>query len=142
MGFCCMFIRFLWGLCMVYAVYTFLCIFIGGTVKPIFYRSFVRAAGGLLVGWSAAAGSLLLLVGVGLAFLNLKESRTIKFVYIPLKIGGILHFFRVFGGRNSVRLVHLFTHNSKPYRLHLIPYPPTLPNGLTNGKPHLSPTSP
>ena len=137
-----MFIRFVGVLCMVYAVYTFSCIFIRGTVNPIFYRSFVRGSG-RLVGcccWSFAAGRLL--VGVGLGFLNLKESRTIKFVYIPLKIGGILHFFRVFGGRNSVRLVHLFTHNSKPYRLHLIPYPPTLPNGLTNGKPHLSPTSP
>ena len=137
-----MFIRFVGVLCMVYAVYTFSCIFIRGTVNPIFYRSFVRGSG-RLVGcccWSFAAGRLL--VGVGLGFLNLKESRCIKFGYIPLKVGGILHFFGVFRWSFSLRLVHLFTHNSKPYRLHPIPYPPTYPNGLLNGKTTLSLPSP
>lgn len=102
----------------VYAVYTNVCIFIGGTVNGIFYRSFVRV---LVVGWwagAAGSGSLLLLVGVILGFLNLKESRTIKFAYTPLKLGGILHFFGLFRWLFSLRLVHLFTHNSKPYRLH------------------------
>ena len=61
--------------------------------------------------WAAGSGSLLLLVGVGSGGLNLKESRCFKFGHIPLKIGGILHFFGVFGGRFSLRLVHLFTHN-------------------------------
>ena len=123
-------------------MYTFVCIFIGGTVKAIFYRSFVRG----LVGcwWAAAAGSgsLLLLVGVVLVFLNLKESRCIKFGHIPLKVGGILHFFGLFAAGFSLRLVHLFTHDSKPYRLHPIPYPPTYPNGLPNGKALISLPSP
>lgn len=142
MGFGCMFIRFWGGFVYVYAVYTFSCIFIGGTVNPIFYRSFVRGSG-RLVGcccWSFVAGRLL--VGLVLVFLNLKESRCIKFEYIPLKIGGILHFFGVFRWSFSLRLVHLFTHNSKPYRLHSIPHPTTYPNGLPNGKITLSLSSP
>ena len=131
-----MFIRFCGGLCKVYAVYTFVCIFIGGTVNGIFYRSFVR----VLVGWwwaaAAGSGSLLLLVGVVLCFLNLKEFCKIKLPHIPLKLGGILHFFGVFAAGFSLRLVHLFTHDSKPYRLLPIPYPPTYSNGLPNGKTH------
>lgn len=111
LGFLCMFIRFLWGLCKVYAVYTVCCIFIGGTVYRLFHRSPLRgsggrsAAGGLLVGFAAAAG------GVGSGGLNLKKSRCFKLVEKSLKIGGILHFFGVFGGLKSLRLVHLFTHN-------------------------------
>lgn len=100
-----MFMQFLWGLCKVYAVYSFYCIFIGGTVNGLFHRS---PFGGL-VGFSAAGG--LLLVGVGSGGLNLKESRCFKLGEKSLKIGGILHFFGVFGGRFSLRLVYLFTHD-------------------------------
>ena len=53
-GLCCMFMRFLGGLCKVYAVYTVVCIFIRATVKGIFYRSFVRGSGWLPL--LAAAG--------------------------------------------------------------------------------------
>lgn len=111
MGFGCMFMRFWGGLCKVYAVYSFCCIFFQTTVKRIFYRSFVRGLVGvpLLVGcwfWFAAAAG-----GVGSGGLNLKKSRCFKLGEKSLKTGGILHFFGVFGGRFSLRLVHLFTHD-------------------------------
>ena len=51
-----MFMQFLGCLCKVYAVYTFVCIFIRATVKGVFYRSFVRGSGSLLGCWAAAGG--------------------------------------------------------------------------------------
>lgn len=111
LGFLCMFMRFLWGLCKVYAVYSVYCIFIGGTVYQLFTVPPSGVWWAFRCWWVAGSGSLLLLVGVGSGWLNLKESRCFKLVEKSLKIGGILHFFGVFGGLKSLRLVHLFTHN-------------------------------
>ena len=114
----CIFIRFVVGCVYNYVFYTIVAFATPTTVNANFYRCQLWR----LLGAFVAGG----VCGVGL---NLKKSCYIKFTEKPLKIGGILHFQAVFFGQFSLRLVHLFTHNSQPYHLHPIPHSPTYPNG-------------
>lgn len=145
MGFLCMFIRFLWGLCKVYAVYAVYCIFIGGTVYRLFHRSpfgglvGVSAAGGLLVGFAAAAG------GGGGWWGEFERITLFQIRAYSLENRGYFTLFRgfrwaIFVTSGSSIHTQLKTVPSTPH-LHLTTYPNGLPNGKTQ-IPSLSPYPP
>ena len=142
MGFLCMFMRFLWGLCKVYAVYAVCCIFIGGTVYRLFHRSPLRGLVGvpLLVGcwfWFAAAAG-----GGGVWWAEFERITLFQIGGKVLENRGYFTLFRGFRWAeiaSSGSSIHTQLKTVLPtLHLHLT----TLPNGLDNGKTHISLPSP
>ena len=114
----------------VYAVYAFCCIFIGGTVKQIFYRSFVRILAGFRWWfWLAAAGG-----GGGSVFSEFE-----RILYFQIRVYSFENrgYFKLSSGfrcwifATSGSSIHTQPQTVLP-TLHL--HPTTYLNGLPNGK--------